>query len=211
MHTQQKKTTLFFFFFYLSWRKKNGTRRLHIWSDLTNKSASHLLGLSHEMAQPHCCSNSQPWTVLRFEIAQWLHTVYSAPHLPLIWGQRRWGKNLKEEVKHFPCKFLKRVMAKIVVELPMQIMYGKPKEPTNKERKNRIYRFTPNLSIQRERQPKYTPFYNSRQMYVPNRLIGTCCPTMSKTKVVKCGCNQTGWRACPKRDRQEGTVIWIWR
>lgn len=75
----RKKTALV----YLSWRKKNGMKRLHIWSDLTNKSASHLLGLSHKMAQSNCRSHSQPWTVLRFEIAQWLH-INSDPACPLF-------------------------------------------------------------------------------------------------------------------------------
>lgn len=48
-------------------------------------------------------------------------------------------------------------MVKIVVELPKQKLLAKPKDPTNEGRKNRIYKFSPNLSKQREGRPAVQP------------------------------------------------------
>lgn len=161
MHAEQKMFVL-----YLSWRKKNGVKRLHIWPDLTNRA--HFISqvwvtkrLSHVAAPTH---NLRPcWPVKQG--LKWhggcVSTVYRDLPFNLSWGQRRQGMILREEVQRFLC-CLKWVMAERVIELPQQKLLSKPKNPQMKGGKLGFTGLVPILLDKKKDSLQYSPPFNPK-------------------------------------------------
>lgn len=101
----RKKTALV----YLSWRRKEWHEKAAYLIRPNKQECISFIGFESQNGSDKL---SLPFTTLNC-VEVWNCTVAAYqqwPRLPplyLSWGQRRWGKNFKEEVKHFLCNFWK--------------------------------------------------------------------------------------------------------